>query len=149
MQLDAGPEEEAFEEERGRVDRPMYRLFVDYGGAYRSAFAVGLVSSVLSRVLDLLPPLLLAVAIDAIFRGEMAFSLWLVPGSWLPTTASAQLWLTSGIVAASFGLGAVFHYTRNWGWNKFAQRVQHDVRTDTYDKMQRLNMDFFADKQTG
>ena len=149
MQFDTGPEEEAFEDERERVDRPMYRLFVDYGSAYKGAFSVGLASSVFSRILDLLPPLLLAVAIDSIFRGEMAFSLWLVPQEWLPTSASAQLWLTAGIVAASFGIGAIFHYTRNWGWNRFAQRVQHDVRTDTYDKMQRLNMDFFADKQTG
>jgi len=149
VQFDTGPEEEAFEDERERVDRPMYRLFVDYGSAYKGAFSVGLASSVFSRILDLLPPLLLAVAIDSIFRGEMAFSLWLVPQDWLPTSASAQLWLTAGIVAASFGIGAIFHYTRNWGWNRFAQRVQHDVRTDTYDKMQRLNMDFFADKQTG
>jgi len=149
VQFDTGPEEEAFEAERERVDRPMYRLFVDYGSAYKGAFSVGLASSVFSRILDLLPPLLLAVAIDSIFRGEMAFSLWLVPQDWLPTSASAQLWLTAGIVAASFGVGAIFHYTRNWGWNRFAQRVQHDVRTDTYDKMQRLNMDFFADKQTG
>ena len=115
MQFDTGPEEEAFEDERERVDRPMYRLFVDYGSAYKGAFSVGLASSVFSRILDLLPPLLLAVAIDSIFRGEMAFSLWLVPQDWLPTSASAQLWLTAGIVAASFDVGAIFHYTRNWG----------------------------------
>jgi len=35
------------------------------------------------------------------------------------------------------------------GFNAFAQNIQHDVRTDTYDKMQRLNMEFFSDKQTG
>jgi ATP-binding cassette subfamily B protein len=149
VQLEAGPEEEAFEEERERVDRPMYTLFRRYGGEYKGSFAIGLASSIFSRALDLVPPLMLAVAIDAIFRGEMAYSLWLIPDSWLPRTESAQLWLTVGIVAASFLLGAAFHYTRNWGWNSFAQNVQHDLRTDTYDHMQRLNMDFFSDKQTG
>jgi len=149
VNIDAGPEEESFEAERERVDRPMARLFFTYGRAYRGAFLVGLVSSVLARVLDLIPPLMLAVAIDAVFRDEMGFSLLFVPQDWLPGTEAGQLWLTAGIVAAAFGLAAVFHWTRNWGWNRFAQRVQHDVRTDTYDKMQRLNMDFFADKQTG
>ncbi|MEF8872383.1 MAG: ABC transporter ATP-binding protein [Haloarculaceae archaeon] len=149
MDIDAGPDSDAFEEERAAVDRPMYRLFTEYSDGRRTYFVVGLLSSIFARVLDLLPPLLLAVAIDAVFRREAAFSLWLVPESWLPATDTGQLWLTGGVIAASFLLAAVFHYTRNWGWNRFAQGVQHDIRTDTYDKMQRLNMDYFADRQTG
>ena len=149
MDIDAGPDSDAFEEEREAVSRPMWRLFTEYGGDRKGYFAVGLVSSVLARVLDLLPPLLLAVAIDSVFRSETGFSIFLLPESWLPTTQAGQLWFTAGIIGASFLLAAVFHYTRNWGWNRFAQGVQHDIRTDTYDKMQRLNMDFFADKQTG
>jgi ATP-binding cassette subfamily B protein len=126
----------------------MRRLFAEYGRENLFQFVVGFVSSVAARILDLLPPLLLAVAIDSIF-GEQQYSLWLVPQSWLPESQIGQIWLTVGIIAAAFLVGAGFHWTRNWGWNSFAQNIQHDVRTDTYDKMQRLNMDFFADKQTG
>jgi len=149
VNIEAGPEEEAFEDERERVDRPMARLFAEYGRDHAGYFAVGLVSSVLSRLLDLLPPLLLAVAIDAIFNPEMGFRLWLVPEAWLPTDRTAQLWFTGGLIAAAFLFAAAFHYARNWGWNRFAQGVQHRIRTDTYDKMQHLNMDYFTDKQTG
>jgi ATP-binding cassette subfamily B protein len=149
VNVDAGPDEESFEAERERVERPMWRLFTEYGSDHTGYFAVGLVSSILARVLDLLPPLLLAVAIDSIFNPGMEYSLFLVPESWLPTTRAGQLWLTGGIIAAAFLLAAGLHYTRNWGWNRFAQGVQHRIRTDTYDKMQRLNMDYFADKQTG
>ncbi|WP_436929056.1 ABC transporter ATP-binding protein [Halosimplex halobium] len=141
-------EEEVFEDVRDRVDYPMRRLFAEYGRENAFQFVVGFVSSVAARILDLLPPLLLAVAIDSIF-GEQQYSLWLVPQSWLPESQIGQIWLTVGIIAAAFLIGAGFHWTRNWGWNSFAQNIQHDVRTDTYDKMQRLNMDFFADKQTG
>ncbi|MFT4948904.1 MAG: ATP-binding cassette subfamily B protein, partial [Natronomonas sp.] len=149
MDIDAGPDSDAFEEEREDVDRPMVRLFTEYGGDRKGYFAAGLASSILARVLDLLPPLLLAVAIDSVFRNEAGFSIFLLPESWLPATQVGQLWLTAGIIGTAFLGAAVFHYTRNWGWNRFAQGVQHDIRTDTYDKMQRLNMDFFADKQTG
>jgi len=100
-------------------------------------------------MLDLLPPLLLALAIDSVIRGESSYSLLFVPDAWIPAGTTGQLWLTAGLIAASFGLGAIFHYLRNWGWNKFAQHVQHAVRTDTYETMQRLDMEFFADKQTG
>jgi ATP-binding cassette subfamily B protein len=141
-------EDDVFEDVRDRVDRPMVRLFREYGRENAFQFGVGFVSSVGARLLDLLPPLLLAVAIDAIFGSE-PYSLWLVPDAWLPETQVDQLWLTIAIIAGAFLVGAGFHWTRNWGWNSFAQNIQHDVRTDTYDKMQRLNMEFFADKQTG
>ncbi|WP_123533881.1 ABC transporter ATP-binding protein [Halosimplex salinum] len=142
-------EEEVFEDVRERVDDPMRRLFAEYGRDNAFEFVVGLISSIAARVLDLIPPLLLSLAVDAIFLDNTEYSLWLVPDAWLPTDTAAQLWLTVAIIAAAFLVGAAFHWTRNWGWNSFAQSIQHDVRTDTYDKMQRLNMEFFADKQTG
>ncbi|MDG5778185.1 ABC transporter ATP-binding protein [Haloarculaceae archaeon H-GB2-1] len=138
-----------FETERERVSSPMRRLFVEYGRENTLQFTVGLLTSVFARVLDLLPPLLLALAIDAIFQDGIAFSLWGVPDAWLPATKTGQLYLTAGLISVSFLGGAAFHWTRNWGWNSFAQSIQHDLRTDTYDKMQRLNMEFYAEKQTG
>jgi ATP-binding cassette subfamily B protein len=149
MDIEAASDEDAFEDARERVDRPMWRLFTDYGKGQRLAFVVGVLSSIVARMLDLLPPLLLALAIDAVIEGNTSYSLLFIPDAWIPVTTTGQLWLTAGLIAASFGFGAVFHYTRNWGWNKFAQHIQHAVRTDTYETMQRLNMAFFADKQTG
>lgn len=130
----------------------MRRLFDEYGRPNATQFVVGVVSSVASRLLDLLPPLLLGLAIDAVFLNEREFSILFVPDEWLPTGQDAQLeqfGIIVGLVAGSFALAAAFHWTRNWGFNSFAQNIQHSVRTDTYDKMQRLNMGFFADKQTG
>lgn len=142
-------EDDPFEAQREKATNPMRRLFAEYGGRNRLAFSVGVLSSVVARVLDLLPPLLLAVAIDATFREETRFDLLFLPEAWEPATETGQLWLLAALIAVSFFGGAAFHWTRNWGWNSFAQHIQHDIRTDTYDKMQRLNMDFFSDKQTG
>jgi ATP-binding cassette subfamily B protein len=142
-------EDDPFEEQREKAENPMRRLFLDYGAENRAAFLVGLFSSVVARVLDLLPPVLLALAVDSIFYDERPFSLWLVPDAWIPATKPDQLFLSAGLIAVAFFGGAAFHWSRNWGWNSFAQHIQHAIRTDTYDKMQRLNMDFFADKQTG
>jgi ATP-binding cassette subfamily B protein len=142
-------EDDPFEDQRENVENPMRRLFAEYGRDNAFAFGIGLFSSVVARLLDLMPPVLLTLAVDAIFLNERAFSIWLVPDAWLPATRTGQLYLSTGLIAFAFFGGAAFHWTRNWGWNSFAQHIQHAVRTDTYDKMQRLNMDFFADKQTG
>ncbi|AQL42459.1 multidrug ABC transporter ATP-binding protein [Halorientalis sp. IM1011] len=145
----AETEDDPFEEARERAENPMRRLFAEYGRENRLWFAVGLFGSVVARVLDLLPPVLLGLAVDAVFRGDKSFTLLLVPDAWIPATRDGQLLLTVGLIAGAFFIGATFHWVRNWGWNGFAQQIQHDIRTDTYDKMQRLDMDFFADKQTG
>jgi len=144
-------EDDPFEEQRENTDNPMRRLFSQYGRANGSQFAVGLAASVFARLLDLLPPLVLATAIDSIFRSEpdATYRIPLVPQSVVPATPTGQFWFSVGLIAVAFFGGAAFHWTRNWGWNSFAQNIQHAIRTDTYDKMQRLNMDFFADKQTG
>ncbi|WP_418283161.1 ABC transporter ATP-binding protein [Halorubrum sp. DTA98] len=146
-------DDDPFEEQRERVENPMKRLFAVYGRDYVFPVTVGIVASVFARLLDLLPPLMLGIAIDAIFRQDAAFSeqipLVLIPAAWLPTTQSGQFWFVIAVIAGAFGIGAAFHWVRNWGFNAFAQHIQHDVRSDTYDRMQRLNMEFFADKQTG
>ncbi|WP_121821793.1 ABC transporter ATP-binding protein [Halostella salina] len=143
-------DDDPFEEQRESAENPMRRLFGEYGRENSVQFLVGLVASVFARLLDLLPPVLLGFALDAIFRDDKPFTaLWLVPDAWLPADAQGQLWVTVGLIGGAFTFGAAFHWVRNWGWNSFAQNIQHSVRTDTYDKMQRLNMDFFADKQTG
>jgi len=141
-------EDDPFEEQRENAENPMSRLFAEYGRPNALQVTVGVLASIFARLLDLLPPIMLGLAIDSVF-GEQAFSLWLVPEAWTPTDEVTQFWVVIGIIAGAFALGAAFHWIRNWGFNSFAQNIQHSIRTDTYDTMQRLNMDFFADKQTG
>jgi ATP-binding cassette subfamily B protein len=129
-------EDDPFEAQREAVENPMKRLFLAYGRPYLPQVSVGV-----------------GIAIDAIFYEDARFGdqvpLVVVPDAWLPVGRTEQFWFTVAVIGGAFVLGAGFHWVRNWGFNAFAQHVQHDVRTDTYDQMQRLNMGFFADKQTG
>ena len=145
----AWDDDDPFEEQRENADDPMKRLVSVYGRPNAFSVGVGIVASVAARLLDLMPPIMLGLAIDSVFRDEQAFALWLVPDAWIPADETTQFWIVIGIIAGSFTLSAAFHWLRNWGFNSFAQSIQHSVRTDTYDTMQRLNMGFFADKQTG
>ncbi|WP_162224340.1 ABC transporter ATP-binding protein [Halorussus amylolyticus] len=159
--MDITDEDDPFEEQRENAENPMKRLFLEYGSENKFAFVTGIVASIFARVLNLLPPIILGVAIDALFaEGEgVAYAVALagqIPllgagtaAQFVPAGTTDQFWFSVGIIGAAFGFGAAFHWARNWGWNSFAQNIQHSVRTDTYDKMQRLNMNFFADKQTG
>jgi len=143
----ADEDDDPFEEQREEVDNAMYRLFDEYGRDNWVAAAVGVVASIAARVLDLVPTILLGYAVDALTAGQRFLPF--LPQSLQPATRAEELFASVVAIALAFLVGAGFHWLRNWGWNSFSQHIQHAVRTDTYDKMQRLNMDFFATKQTG
>ena len=146
---DRPDETNVFDAYRDRVDRPLSRLFKEYGLAEIEWFTVGMVANVIARMASLLPPLVLGVAIDAVFTGASPYELPLVPNVWLPTDQAAQFWFSVALIVGSFAVTGVFTWVYGVAANNFAHRVMHSVRTDSFAKMQRLDMTFFDDKQTG
>jgi ATP-binding cassette subfamily B protein len=142
-------EEDAFEEQRARVDEPMRRLFGTYGRDNWIPLVVGLTASLLAHTLSLVPPLVLGLAVDAVFLDTRPFALPLVPDAWIPAGRAGQFWFAAALIAVTFGGSAVATWINGWGLNAFAQSIQHQIRVDTYGAMQRLDLSFFADKQTG
>ncbi len=134
------------------VERPMVRLFTEYGEDDYHWFIVGLTTSLLSRLLSLVPPLVLGVAIDSVFAESFnsnAYSLYFVPQSWIPTTRMGQFWFSAEIMGVAMVLAAFCNFARSSSLNLFSHRVKHEVRTSTYQWMQRLDMTFFDEHKTG
>jgi len=145
----AADDRNAFEVYRDRVDRPLVRLFREYGAAEAHWLVVGMVANVVARVAGLLPPVVLGVAIDAVFTGDGPYTLPVVPDAWLPTADAAQFQFSVVLIVGAFVVTGVFTFIYGIAANNFAHRVMHAVRTDSFDRMQRLDMTFFDDKQTG
>ncbi|WP_411965830.1 ABC transporter ATP-binding protein [Haloferax sp. YSMS24] len=127
----------------------MVRLFTEYGRENLPFFVVGLVASVLNRLVGIVPALVLGVAIDAVFFQNTAYRLPLVPPAWIPATVSGQFWLSFWLVIVAFAAGVGLSWVQGLGLAVYSNRVQHAVRVDTYDILQHLDMTFFDDKQTG
>ncbi|GAB7093277.1 ABC transporter ATP-binding protein [Halolamina litorea] len=137
-----------FDVYRERVERPLYRLFTAYSEGRIRWLLLGMVGNVIARAASLLPPVLLGAAIDGVFRdGE--YSIPLVPAAWIPEGDAAQFWFSAELMVASFVVTAVFTTVYGIAANNYAHRVMHAVRTDSFETMQRLDMTFFDDKQTG
>ena len=145
----AADDRNAFEVYRDRVDRPLWRLFREYGAAEAHWLVIGMVANVVARVAGLLPPVVLGVAIDAVFTGDGPYTLPIVPDAWLPATEAAQFQFSVVLIVGAFVVTGAFTWIYGIAANNFAHRVMHSVRTDSFDRMQRLDMTFFDDKQTG
>jgi ATP-binding cassette subfamily B protein len=136
-------------EHRESVERPFWQLFQHYGHGSRKWFVIGIVASIGARFASLVPPILLGVAIDSIFRTEEPFALPLVPGAWLPGETIAQFWFLIALMSVAMIGRAFLNFVRMSALNLFSHRVKHEVRTATYQQMQRLDMEFFNAVQTG
>ena len=138
-----------FSEQRSRVKAPIRRLFTVFGRRYWPSFSLGLGAGIAARVLDLLPPLILGIAIDAVFLQTAAYDLPLVPAAWIPGDPEGQFWFSATLIGVAFVAASACNWLRARGLSAFAQHVQHDLRIQTYDRIQRLELAFFDEKQTG
>ncbi|MFB6128730.1 MAG: ABC transporter ATP-binding protein [Halorhabdus sp.] len=148
MSTDDTVDIEYIERYRDAVERPLWQLFQRYGHGSRRWFLVGILASIGSRFASLVPPVLLGIAIDAIF-GDQPFELPLIPAAWLPKETMDQFWFAIGLMAVFMIGQAVLNFVRASSLNLFSHRVKHEVRTATYQRMQRLDMEFFNEVQTG
>jgi len=139
-----------FDRYRERVERPLWRLFRVYSRPRLRWFSTGMVANLIARGASLLPPLVLGAAIDALFsRPSDPYELPLVPPAWIPTGDAEQFWFSVGVIAAAFVVTGIATWIYGVAANQFAHAVMHAVRTDSFETLQRLDMTFFDEKQTG
>ncbi|AGB37979.1 ABC transporter ATP-binding protein [Natronococcus occultus] len=142
-------DETPFDAYREDVDRPLARLFREYAPGRLGWFGAGMVANFVARMATLVPPLVLGVAIDAIFLDAGPFELPIVPDAWLPAGETEQFQFTVVAIAVSFLVVAVFTWIYGVTANLFAHDVMHAIRVESFEKLQRLDTAFFDEKQTG
>jgi ATP-binding cassette subfamily B protein len=141
--------EDLLVEEREDVEWPMLRLFREYGRRYPLPMGIALGSNLIAPALVLVPAYLLKIAIDSLFTDESPFGLPGVPAAYLPDAPVEQLTLLFGLLVATYAGRSLLTWAGSWGWALFAEHVQHALRTDVYDNIQYLGLEFYSDKQTG
>lgn len=123
--------------------RPLRSLLAKLRGHRRRVWlASG--CSILNKVFDLAPPVLIGAAVDVVVQREQ---------SWIAsvgvTSVMAQLWVLAALTVLVWGLESVFEYLYAWLWRNLAQTVQHELRLEAYAHIQDLDMAWFADQSRG
>jgi len=126
-----------------RAMHPMVRLW-RYARAYRNRIRLAVVYTVLNKLFDVLPEVLIGVAVDVVVRKE---------GSWLSgfgiPDVEDQLYILAGLTAVIWISESFFEYLYEVAWRDLAQSLQHDLRMDVYGHVQSLHTSYFEDKQGG
>jgi ATP-binding cassette, subfamily B, bacterial len=122
---------------------PLRRLW-RYAGPYRTRLVVASIFSVLNKVFDLAPPVLIGMAVDVVVQREDS----LIASLGFPEV-STQLWILAGLTLVVFAFESIFQYTYQILWRNLAQSMQHGMRMDAYENVQELDLTYFEDRSTG
>ena len=122
---------------------PLARL-MRYAGPHRPAIALASTYSILNKLFDLAPPLLIGLAVDTVVERD---------ASWLASvgvpSAEAQLIVLAVLTVLIWGAESLFEFLFQKAWRNLAQTLQHELRLDVYAHVQRLGMGWFAERSTG
>ena len=104
----------------------------------------GILYSILNKLFDLAPPVLIGVAIDIVVEGSDSFI-----GSFGFEDRRQQLIILAFITFIIWGLESIFDYVAAVTWRNIAQDLQHSLRTETFEKTLDLDLAFFENKSSG
>lgn len=140
--VDAEPEEVA------AAHHPLTRLY-RYGQAHRGDIRLATLFSVLNKVFDILPEVLIGAAVDVVVRGEESFlAQELLAGLGIRDTWS-QLLTLGALNVLIWGGESLFEYLYQLWWRNIAQDLQHELRLDVYRHVQQIEMSYFESAKIG
>lgn len=127
---------------------PLKKLLT-YAGSYKRDFRLATLYSILNKFFDVLPEVLIGVAVDIVVNGDKSFLAKKVLGGFGITDTWHQLILLGALNALIWFGESWFEYLLSLKWRKLAQNLQHDMRLDTYSHVQKLEMAYFENQRTG
>ena len=122
---------------------PLSRLW-NYATEYRRRIALATLYSFLNKAVDIAPPFLIGLAIDVVANGSDSLL-----GRFGITDEKDQILFIAVITFIIWSLESVFEYLLGIEWRNLAQSIQHDLRIDTYEHIQTLDVGYFEDRSTG
>jgi len=127
-----------------RIDHPLAALWRRYR-AYRVRFVAAVIASVVNKVADVVPELLIGAAVDVVIRGQNS---WAADVLGVESRHAQLAWLAAiNVVVWMIESGS--EYVAAVLWRGLAQGVQHDLRVEAYDHAQHLDLTWHESRAAG
>lgn len=104
----------------------------------------GIIYSILNKIFDLAPPVLIGIAIDIVVEGSDSFI-----GNLGYADRRQQLIILAILTLIIWGLESAFDYIAAVTWRNISQDIEHSLRTDAFNNILSLDLAFFENKSSG
>jgi ATP-binding cassette, subfamily B, bacterial len=125
--------------------RPPLRQLWQHGRRHRPRMVLACVFSVLNKICDVAPELLIGVAVDVVVNADVS----LVERITGIESRTGQLYLLAAVTVLVWVLESITDYTADLLWRNLAQDIEHDLRMDAYRHIQELELAYFEDRSSG
>lgn len=115
-----------------------------YARGYRRRIAAATACSVINKLFDIAPEILIGIAIDVVVNQEASF----VAGLGFEAPRE-QIFVLAVLTFLIWAGESLFEYLYLILWRNLAQRLQADLRQDAYEHVQQLDMAFFESRNSG
>jgi ATP-binding cassette subfamily B protein len=122
---------------------PLRRLLA-YASGHRRTVLLASLCSILNKIFDIAPEILIGMAVDVVAHGKAS-----ALARFGIVEPVVQLEALGALTFVIWVLESSFEFLYEVQWRGLAQTVQHELRLDAYDRLQKLDMAFFEDKSTG
>ena len=115
-----------------------------YARGFRRRIVFASTYSILNKLFDVMPEILIGIAIDVVVRQQDSFvaELGISDPKW-------QLGFLGGLTLIVWMAESLFEYLLLISWRNLAQDLQHAMRLDAYEHVQKLDLAYFEDRSTG
>ena len=121
-----------------------FRRLLQHTSSHKKTIRLASACSIINKIWDLAPPLLIGLAVDVVVLQENSFLAGLgFEDPW------NQLVLLSIVTFIVWGFESLFEYFFGILWRNLAQTVQHELRLDTFNHVQKQGMGWFDERQKG
>ena len=128
---------------KNQLVRSFFQLLL-YMRPFRGEYLVAMSYSFLNKLFDLIPEILLGVAVNTVIEREHS---WL--SYWGFQDLRWQLLLLGLVTLVTYGLESLFEYLASTKWWRLAQLVQHSFRMEAFSHVQRSTMTAFSKQKVG
>ncbi len=128
-----------------RADAPPLRRLFDYAARHRGRMAWATFLTVMNKVFDVAPEILIGFAVDVVVKSENSYVARItgIEDRW------HQLLVLGALNIVIWLLESATEYGYSIAWRNLAQTVEHEARMDCYTHVQRLELGYFEDQSTG
>ncbi|MGB7453749.1 MAG: ABC transporter ATP-binding protein [Lysobacterales bacterium] len=115
-----------------------------YASGYRKRVWLASLCSVLNKLFDVMPEILIGMAIDVVVRQDKSFL-----ADFGILEPFNQMLFLGVLTIVVWAFESLFQFFLQVLWRNLSQSLQHDLRLDAYGHMQDLDMAWFEDSSTG
>jgi ATP-binding cassette subfamily B protein len=116
-----------------------------YAGGHRRTVVAAMTFSVLNKLADVMPELLIGAAVDVVVRSDDS----IVSRAFGVEDRFDQLLVLAAINVGVWIVESITDFVAQVLWRNLAQTIEHEARMDAYRHVQRLELAWFEDQSTG